>query len=143
MKKVSELCYTQLKNGCYPEELSFRTTAELEPDPMYHGPKLFDPRKCRVCEKMCPTGAIPPYVKGQERVVEMGDRTFEYSSISWNKEQEKLPLTPLLAAMLGGHWEIVRLLRERGADCDLQQQTVKKLENRFQTESLHQLVQAR
>ena len=31
MKKVSELRYTQLKNGCYPGELSFRTTAELEP----------------------------------------------------------------------------------------------------------------
>ena len=31
MKKVSELHHTQLKNGCYPEELSFRTTAELEP----------------------------------------------------------------------------------------------------------------
>ena len=31
MKKVTELHHTQLKNGCAPEELAFRTTAELEP----------------------------------------------------------------------------------------------------------------
>ena len=30
MKKIDELKYTQLKNGCYPENLSFQTTAELE-----------------------------------------------------------------------------------------------------------------
>ena len=30
MKKVVELDYTQLKNGCYSENFSFKTTAELE-----------------------------------------------------------------------------------------------------------------
>ena len=30
MKKIVELDYTQLKNGCYPEHFSFKTTAELE-----------------------------------------------------------------------------------------------------------------
>lgn len=31
MKKPYELHYTQLKNGCHPEEFAFRSTAELEP----------------------------------------------------------------------------------------------------------------
>lgn len=28
MEKPFELAYTELKKGCFPEELSFRTTAE-------------------------------------------------------------------------------------------------------------------
>lgn len=31
MAKPYELAYTQLKNGCFPEEFSFRTTAEVQP----------------------------------------------------------------------------------------------------------------
>ena len=31
MEKPFELAYTELKKGCFPEELSFCTTAELEP----------------------------------------------------------------------------------------------------------------
>ena len=31
MEKPFELAYTELKKGCFPEELSFRTTAEIEP----------------------------------------------------------------------------------------------------------------
>ena len=61
------------------------TTAELPPDPMYHGPKLCEPSKCHVCEKMCPTGAIPPYVEGQGRLVTSGGKTVEYSQINWAK----------------------------------------------------------
>lgn len=59
------------------------TTAELPPDPLYHGPRLCNPAKCHVCEKMCPTGAIPPYKKGQERHCYMGDKDFIYSAINW------------------------------------------------------------
>ena len=31
MEKPFELAYTELKKGCFPEELSFRTTAEIKP----------------------------------------------------------------------------------------------------------------
>ena len=31
MKKAYELQYTQLKNSCFPNDLPFQTTAELEP----------------------------------------------------------------------------------------------------------------
>ena len=61
------------------------TTAELEPDPMYSGPRLCDPAKCRICEKMCPTGAIPPYEEGTERLVCSGGKEVGYSQINWAK----------------------------------------------------------
>lgn len=61
------------------------TTAELEPDPMYSGPRLCDPSKCRICEKMCPTGAIPPYEEGSERLVCSGGKEVGYSQINWAK----------------------------------------------------------
>jgi len=61
------------------------TTAELEPDPMYSGPRLCDPTKCRVCEKMCPTGAIPPYREGEERLVSSGGKEVGYCQINWAK----------------------------------------------------------
>ena len=41
--------------------------------------------------------------------------------------KESLPITPLLAAMVRGHWEIVRLLQNHGASCDAEQQAVQKL----------------
>ena len=59
------------------------TTAELEPDPMYDGPRLCDPSKCHVCVRMCPTHAIPPSVEGQERLVTIGGKTCGYSGINW------------------------------------------------------------
>ncbi len=61
------------------------TTAELTPDPMYNGPKLCEPDKCHICEKMCPTGAIPPYVPGQGRLVTTGGKTVEYGQTNWAK----------------------------------------------------------
>jgi len=61
------------------------TTAELEPDPLYNGPKLCDPTKCRVCEKMCLGRAIPAYDKNQSRKITIGDKNIEYSQINWNK----------------------------------------------------------
>lgn len=41
--------------------------------------------------------------------------------------KESLPITPLLAAMVRGHWEIVRLLQNHGASCDTEQCVVQKL----------------
>ena len=61
------------------------TTAELTPDPMYGGPRLCDPSKCHVCEKMCPTGAIPPYREGEGRIVCSGGKEVAYSQINWAK----------------------------------------------------------
>ncbi len=59
------------------------TTAELEPDPMYSGPRLCDPSKCRACVTMCPTKAIPPYVEDQGRVVTVGGKTCTYGGTNW------------------------------------------------------------
>ena len=61
------------------------TTAELPEDPMYNGPRLCDPTTCHVCEKMCPTGAIPPYVPGAERLVSSGGKEMGYGQVNWAK----------------------------------------------------------
>lgn len=58
--------------------VSVITTAELEPDPLYNGPKLCDRNKCDVCIKVCPTGAIPE--KETKKVV-IGGKIFEYAKI--------------------------------------------------------------
>ena len=34
------------------------TTTEIEPDPLYEGPALCDPSKCKICTDVCPTKAI-------------------------------------------------------------------------------------
>jgi len=62
------------------------TTAKLKPDPMYSGPKLCNPETCHICEKMCPTGAIPPYSSAQKRIVDFGEGNVQtYCGINWNK----------------------------------------------------------
>lgn len=61
------------------------TTAELQPDPMYQGPRLCDPSKCHVCEKMCPGGAIPAYNPKQARHICMDGKDISYSGIHWAK----------------------------------------------------------
>lgn len=58
------------------------TTAEIEPDPMYGGPKLCDPTKCDICVKSCPINAIPAYGEGEHKHVEMGGKTYDYCSIN-------------------------------------------------------------
>lgn len=63
------------------------TTAELVPDPMYNGPKLCDPSKCHVCEKLCPTQSIPPYNEGQTRCAIIGDKVQIYGQNNWSKCQ--------------------------------------------------------
>ena len=62
------------------------TTLKLTPDPMMSGPRLCDFEKCHICEKVCPTGAIPPYKPGQERIVDFGEGQIEkYSGLNWTK----------------------------------------------------------
>ncbi len=63
--------------------VSVITTAELDPDPMYDGPKLCDLDKCRelgqgepVCLKVCPLHAFSN--EAMQKVV-IGDREFNYA----------------------------------------------------------------
>jgi epoxyqueuosine reductase len=51
------------------------TMAEIEPDPLYDGPKLCNPQKCNVCVSKCPTGALS---KTESTTVNIGGRTYEY-----------------------------------------------------------------
>ena len=60
------------------------TTAELDADPTYRGPRLCDPDKCKtlgsgmpVCARVCPTKAIGP----NEKQVTIGDRDFKVAKI--------------------------------------------------------------
>ena len=48
------------------------TTAEIEPDPLYQGPKLCDPQKCRICTDVCPVNAIPSCESGETRSCKLG-----------------------------------------------------------------------
>jgi ferredoxin len=62
---------------------SIVTTAELEPTPMYHGPKLCDVEKCAkigkgepLCVRLCP---IKAYSRTKSVKVTIGERTMEYA----------------------------------------------------------------
>ncbi|MBR2696584.1 MAG: epoxyqueuosine reductase [Parasporobacterium sp.] len=57
------------------------TTLELEPDPMYHGPRLCNPEQCHICVDACPTGAItmPGTIPALE--VHCGDKTSAYCAL--------------------------------------------------------------
>jgi epoxyqueuosine reductase QueG len=62
--------------------VSVITTAELDPDPLYDGPKLCDLDKCRelgkgklICEKVCPVQAFKP--KGSQSLI-IGGKEFRY-----------------------------------------------------------------
>ena len=56
------------------------TTAEIEPDPMYDGPKLCNPEVCRVCTTCCPGGALSrPGEK--DKTCTLGDRTYTYGTV--------------------------------------------------------------
>jgi epoxyqueuosine reductase QueG len=48
------------------------TTAEIEPDPIYSGPQLCDPKKCRICTDVCPTKAIGAYGSEDYRTCKAG-----------------------------------------------------------------------
>jgi epoxyqueuosine reductase len=59
--------------------VSVITQADLEPDPLYSGPKICDRAKCGdICVKICPSHALDP-VKTNKVVI--GGRTYEYGYI--------------------------------------------------------------
>jgi ferredoxin len=76
--------------------VSVITRAELEPDPMYQGPKLCDPTRCDICVKICPTKAIS---ESKSKSVVIGGRTFEYSWVDF--AQCRIATEGLLKKALG------------------------------------------
>ncbi|MEI7430485.1 MAG: hypothetical protein WCL27_08505 [Betaproteobacteria bacterium] len=46
------------KDGPRVRWVSLITELELEPDPLYEGPKLCDHSRCNVCVEICPVGAL-------------------------------------------------------------------------------------
>jgi len=76
------LCLTP-DNGPRQRFSSVITTAKLEADPMYDGPRLCDPQKCSelgdglpLCVAVCPLGLIST---DETVVADFGDRKFEYA----------------------------------------------------------------
>ena len=63
------------------------TTAELEPDPMYGGPKLCEPDKCTICTDCCPTDAIGLYGSEDVRSCMVGDKAYTYGKVSFPRCQ--------------------------------------------------------
>ena len=63
------------------------TTAEIEPDPMYEGPKLCDPEVCKVCTESCPTNAIGLYGSEDCHSCTLGDKTYTYGIVSFPRCQ--------------------------------------------------------
>lgn len=61
------------------------TQAELEPDPMYSGPRLCGMEKCQICAKICPMHAISRYGECDPRTVDMGGHHYEYCQLDWSK----------------------------------------------------------
>jgi epoxyqueuosine reductase QueG len=65
------------------------TTAELEPDPMYSGPKLCDPTQCNICTTVCPTGALSKYGEREARQVvykdDGGEKVYQYCHVSMSR----------------------------------------------------------
>ena len=68
--------------------VSVITTAKLDPDPMYAGPKLCDPDKCKelgggqpLCVKVCPVSALSG---GSQRVI-LGKKSFQVAKDDRNR----------------------------------------------------------
>lgn len=60
--------------------VSIVTTLELEPDPVYAGPRLCDPAQCHVCSEVCPVHAL-----SQSEAVTIGARGAQASYGRRNK----------------------------------------------------------
>ena len=63
------------------------TTTEIEPDPLYDGPKLCDPTKCRICTDVCPTNAIGQYGSEDFRTCTLGEKSYTYGKVSFPRCQ--------------------------------------------------------
>lgn len=65
------------------------TTAELEPDPMYSGPRLCNPEKCGICTRVCPTGALSKFGEKEARRVVYpdngGDKSYDYCHVNMGR----------------------------------------------------------
>ncbi len=65
------------------------TTLELKPDPMYGGPTLCDPVKCKICTTVCPTGALSKYGEKEARRVAFpdagGEKTWDYCHVDMTR----------------------------------------------------------
>ncbi len=61
------------------------TTAELEPDPLYNGPRLCNPEKCGICTSVCPSKALSFYGETGTRRVDIGDKRYEYCTVNMNR----------------------------------------------------------
>ena len=77
------------------------TTAEIEPDPLYSGPKLCDPMVCRICTDVCPTNAIGEYGSENVRKCKLGT----YGKVSFPRCQ--VP-TQALTRKFGGKQDWVK-----------------------------------
>lgn len=83
------------------------TTLELEPDPMYNGPRLCNPSKCKICTTVCPTGALSKFGEKEATRVTFkdknGSKTYDYCQVDRTR------------CMIGAHG----LMIKTGGDKDL------------------------
>lgn len=61
------------------------TSMELEYDEPYHGPRLCDPEKCRVCVDMCPTKAIPAPGECPAKEMSVEGKSVEVADLKVNR----------------------------------------------------------
>lgn len=61
------------------------TTAEIEPDPMYSGPKLCDPETCNICTDACPTKAIGIYGSDNCHSCTLGENSYTYAKVNFQR----------------------------------------------------------
>lgn len=61
------------------------TSMELAYDEPYHGEKLCDPKKCGICSKLCPTGAIPACGSGEEKEISIEGKSVTVSDLKANR----------------------------------------------------------
>ncbi len=105
---------------------SVLTSAELEPDPMYQGPRLCDPKECSqksgrgipLCQDICPAQAI-----GREESVEIeiGDKKFKSAELdpfkcmwgNWGLHQDALAIKPIPMPEKVTFHEVFEALKQR------------------------------
>jgi epoxyqueuosine reductase QueG len=105
---------------------SVLTSAELEPDPMYEGPRLCDPRECRnkggqgipICQDICPSKAIG----SEERIeIEIGGKRFKSAELdqfkcmwgNWGLHEDALAIRPIPMPERVTFQEVFEALKQR------------------------------